>query len=180
MQKFKPVKKTTFLEAVAACIQHEKEVFHFYEKNAETLPAGQVKDLFYQLAGDVDEHLQMISELYSQIQGGERLPNLKMASEVQKFNSTSLQILMRRLDRNLQEDAQGDEMTALAHATQEHEDASEFYEKSAEKFEDPNVKMLFRQMANFQEESRLLLESYSAYLSQGTPQSQPSAYWDET
>lgn len=178
MAQFKPIKKTTFLEAVAACIQHEKEVFHFYEKNAESLPAGPIKDLFFQLAEDVDEHINMIADLYTQVQGGDTLPNLKMASEVQKFNATSLQILMRRLDRNTSKTAVEDELEALSLATREHEDSSEFYKKMAEKFEDPGVKYLFHQLANFQDENRMLLESFSTYLSQGTPYSQPQAYWD--
>lgn len=177
--KLKPVKKTTFLEAVAAAIQHEKEVFEFYAKNAESLPAGPIKDLYYQLAEDVDDHIKMIGDLYSQVKGGELLPNLKMASEVNKFNTTSLQILMRRLDRNLKSTAKGDEMEALRLAAQEHEDASDFYKKMAEKFEDPNIKFLFRALANFQDENRMLLESYSTYMAQGTPATQTAAYWDE-
>ncbi len=175
----KPVKKTTFLEAVAAAIQHEKEVFEFYEKNAASLKTGPIQNLFYQLAEDVDDHIQMIGELYSQVKGGEMLPNLKMASEVNKLNTTSLQILMRRLDRNKGQNAGGDELEALRLATQEHEDAADFYKKISEKFDDPSIKFLFRALANFQEENRILLESYSSYLTQGTPYSQPSAYWEQ-
>jgi len=178
MSRLKPVKKTSFLEAVAAAIQHEKEVFEFYLRNAESLPEGPIKQLFYQLAEDVEDHIEMIKELYSQIQGGEALPNLKMMSQVHKFHSTSLSILMRRLDRNTQADAGGDEMEAVTLATREHEDAADFYRRAVEKFEDPNVKALFSRLANFQEENRLLLESYSAYLTQGTPYSQPEGYWD--
>ncbi|HMU81946.1 MAG TPA: ferritin family protein [Leptospiraceae bacterium] len=175
-----PVKKTTFLEAVAACIQHEKEVFGFYLKQAEALPEGAIKKLFFQLAEDVEEHIRMISEIYSQVKGGEALPNLKMASEVQKFNGTSLQILMRRLDRITGSDGKGNEIEAIALATREHEDAAAFYRKMTDKFEDKGIQVLFGQLANFQDECRLLLESYGAYLTQGTPASQPSAYWDET
>ncbi|MFN3247034.1 MAG: rubrerythrin, partial [Leptonema sp. (in: bacteria)] len=119
MTKFKPVKKSTFLEAVAACIQHEKDVFDFYVRNAEKLPEGPIKDLFYRLAEDQDEQIKMISDLYTEIKGGEALPNLKMASQVQKFNSTSIQILMRRLDKVIHKDAQGVEMEALALATKQ-------------------------------------------------------------
>lgn len=173
-----PVRKTSFLEAVAACIQHEKEVFEFYLKQADALPGGPVKKLFYQLAEDVEEHINMIGGLYSQIQNGEALPNLKMASEVQKFNSTSLQILMRRLDRNTSADATGNEIEAVALATREHEDAAEFFRKMKTKFEDRGIQVLFGQLANFQDECRMLLESYAAYLTQGTPASRPAAYWD--
>jgi len=178
MTKFKPVKKSTFLEAVAACIQHEKDVFDFYVRNAEKLPEGPIKDLFYRLAEDQDEQIKMISDLYTEIKGGEALPNLKMASQVQKFNSTSIQILMRRLDRITHKDAQGVEMEALALATKQLEDAAEFYNKMSEKFEDPNIRYLFKQLANFKEESRLLMESFSAYVSQGATQRNPEAYWD--
>ncbi|GIX41844.1 MAG: hypothetical protein KatS3mg129_1577 [Leptospiraceae bacterium] len=178
MAKFKPVKKSTFLEAVAACIQHEKDVFDFYVRNAEQLPEGPIKNLFYRLAEDQDEQIKMISDLYSEIKGGEALPNLKMASQVEKFNSTSLQNLMQRLDKVIHKDAKGEEMEALALATKQLEDAAEFYNKMSEKFEDPNIRYLFKQLANFKEESRLLMESFSAYISQGSPQRNPEAYWD--
>ncbi|MCB1167231.1 MAG: ferritin family protein [Leptospiraceae bacterium] len=178
MSQYKPVKKTSFLEAVAACIQHEKKVFEFYLRNSESLQDGSVKEIFQQLAEDADDHIKMVSDLYTQIKGGEVLPNLKMASQVQNLNSSSIQKLMTKLDRNTEADAGGDELKALALATREHEDAAEFFEKMKEKFEDPNAKFLFAQMESFQSECRMLLESYSAYLSQGTPYSQPSGYWD--
>ena len=69
MAHFKPVKKTTFLEAVAACIEHEKKVFEFYMRNAESLPEGPIKSLFYQLAEDEDEHIRMIGEIYAGVNG---------------------------------------------------------------------------------------------------------------
>ncbi|MFN3603098.1 MAG: ferritin-like domain-containing protein [Leptonema sp. (in: bacteria)] len=178
MKTFKPVKKSTFLEAVAACIQHEKDVFDFYVRNADKLPEGPIKDLFYKLAEEQDEQIKMISNLYSTIKGGEALPNLKLSSEVQKFNSTSLQILMRRLDRITKRDSEGVEIEALGLAVKQLEDAAEFYEKMSKKFEDPNIRYLFKQLANFKEESRLLMESFAAYISQGTPQTKPEAYWD--
>ena len=165
MGRLKPVKKTTFLEAVAAAIQHEKEVFEFYLRNAESLPESPVR------------HINMIRNLYEQIEGGE-LPNLKILAAVHNFHTTSLQILMRRLDRNTAQNAAGDELEAVSLATREHEDAAEFYNKMADKFEDPNIRNLFRRLANFQDENRMLLESYAAYSTQGSPQSQPGAYWE--
>ncbi len=179
MARFKPVKKTTFLEAVAAAIEHERRVFEFYLRNAESLPEGRIKHLFYQLAEEVEDHIEMIKGIYSQVQGGDALPNLKMLSSVQKFHATSLNILMKRLDRNTEADARGDELEAVSLATREHDDAADFYKKMADKFDDPNIRMLFQRLANFQEENRMLLESYAAYMTQGTPYSQPGAYWEE-
>jgi rubrerythrin len=85
---------------------------------------------------------------------------------------------MRRLDKVIHKDAQGVEMEALALATKQLEDAAEFYNKMSEKFEDPNIRYLFKQLANFKEESRLLMESFSTYISQGATQRNPEAYWD--
>ncbi len=178
MLKHKPVKKSSFLEAVAACIQHEKDVFDFYLKNTEKLPESPIKDLFYKLAEDQDELIQMINNIYSEVQGGEALPNLKMASEVQKFNSTSIQILMRRFNKILKKDAGGVELEALALASKQLEETFEFYDTLSRKFEDPNIRYLFTQLANFKEESRLLMESFGTYLSQGAVQSKPDTYWD--
>lgn len=180
MSKFKPVKKTTFLEAVAATIQHEKEVFDFYLNNAESLPEGKIRNLFFQLAEDVSDHIKMIEDLYSDVQQGETLPNLKMLSEVHKFHTTSLQILMRRLDRNTAQHAKGNELDAVSLAMREHEDAAEFYKKIANKFDDPNIKNLFVRLSRFQEECTMLMESYATYETQGTSQSQIQGYWDES
>lgn len=179
MGKFKPVKKTSFLEAVASAIDHETRMFEFYHRNADQMPDGAVKDLFYQLAGEVDEHIGMIREMYEEVQKGEALPNLKMMSAVSKFHQTSLQVLMRKLDRNTDKDALGDEIEAVSLATQEHEDAADFYRKMADKFEDPNIRFLFHRMGNFQDENRMFLEAYSAYTTQGTATTQPAAYWEE-
>ena len=179
MGKFNPVKKTTFLEAVASAIDHEKRVFEFYHRNGDTLPEGPIKDLFYQLAAEVDEHIKMIREIYENVSEGQALPNLKMMSAVGKFHQTSLNVLMRKLDRNTKEDAGGDELQTVSLATQEHEDAAEFYHKIAGKFEDPNIRFLFHRLANFQDENRMFLESYSTFTTQGTPYSQPTAYWEE-
>ncbi len=181
MAKLKPIKKTTFLEAVAAAIQHEKDMFEFYERNAESLPAGPIKDLYFELAADVDEHIQMISQLYSQVNDGRALPNLKMVSEVHKFHSTSLNMIMRRLDRNKGKTAGTDELEALRLAYQEHDDAAEFYHKIAEKFRDsnPDIFHLFSKLAGFQEENRMLLESYATYTAQGSMADKPGYYWEE-
>jgi rubrerythrin len=181
MAKLKPIKKTTFLEAVAAAIQHEKDMFGFYERNAESMPSGPIKDLYYELAADVDEHIQMISELYSQVNDGKALPNLKMVSSVHKFHSTSINMLMRRLDRNKHKDADGDEQEALMLAYKEHDEAAEFYHKVADKFKDlnPDIYHLFEKLAGFQEENRMLLESYATYTAQGSKADKPDYYWDE-
>lgn len=179
MAKFKPVKKTSFLEAVAAAIQHEKEVFDFYLRNADNLAEGKVKQLFYQLAEDVDDHIKMIQNMYSEIEGGKAFPNLKLLSEVHKFHTTSLQILMRRLDRNTGADSAGHELEAVSLAMREHKDAGEFYVKMMARFDDPNIRNLFLRLANFQEECMLLMDSYAAYEMQGSAPSQPGAYWEE-
>jgi len=174
---FKPVKKTTFLEAVAAVIQHEKDLFSFYERHAESLPEGPVRKLFHQLAEDIDEHIALIGDIYSQVKGGEALPNLKLASQVHKFHTTSLNLLMRRLDRNKMQSAATDELEALRLAYQEHDDAAEFYTRMADRFDDPGIKYLFQRLAHFQQENRMLLESYTSYTAQGS--SQPSFYWED-
>lgn len=180
MAKHTPIKKTTFLEAVAAAIQHEKDMFEFYERNAEGLNDGPIKDLYYELAAEVDEHIQMISELYSQVNDGKALPNLKMVSSVHKFHTTSITMLMRRLDRNKGKNAEGDELEALRLAYQEHDDAAEFYHKIAEKFKDANkdIYNLFERLAGFQEENRMLLESYATYTAQGSKADKPDYYWE--
>ncbi|MCB1174859.1 MAG: ferritin family protein [Leptospiraceae bacterium] len=178
MARFQPVKKTTFLEAVAAAIQHEKEVFDFYLKTAENLAPGRVKDLFFQLAEDASDHIKFIEDLYSQVEHGQALPNLKMLSEVHKFHNTSLQLLMRRVDRNTLQEPGKSELDALSLAMREHKDAAEFYEKISGKFEDPNIRNLFTRLSHFQSECMLLMESCAALEAQSSPAGNPESYWE--
>lgn len=151
------IKNTNFLEAVAAAIQHEKDFFDFCLKTYEELPDGAVKNFFFDLAEDSEYHLKMIEGIYQKYAGG-GLPNLKHLGQVHKFHATAIQKLIRKLDRNLKKSAQGNELEALRLALQEAEDAAQAFAKLAEKFDDTGIKMLFRQMSNFNKERAVLLE----------------------
>lgn len=151
------IKNTNFLEAVAAAIQHEKDFFDFCMKTYEELPEGAVKNFFFDLAEDSEYHIKMIESIYQKYAGG-GLPNLKHLGQVHKFHATAIQKLIKKLDRNLKKSAQGNELEALRLALQEAEDASQAFAKLAEKFNDTGIKMLFRQMSNFNKERAVLLE----------------------
>ena len=171
----KPVSQTTFLEAVAAAIQHEKKCFDYYMKVYEELNDGGVRDLFYQMAGDVEENIRIIQTIYTKAEAGEGFPNLKFLGAVHKFHATSIQKVMEKLDRNLAKSPAGSELEAIRLALQEGEDARTFFGKIGDKFNDPNVKLLFQQMAAFNDERQELLQ----YVLSRPSDSPREPYWED-
>ncbi len=157
------VKNTSFLEAVAAGIQHEKDFFDFCMKTHDDLGDGPVKNFFFDLADDSVDHIKMIEGIYAKYSGSNSLPNLKHLGEVHKFHSTAIQKLIKKLDRNLNKSAHGDELEALRLALQEAEDAAQAFGKLADKFSDTGIKMLFRQISQFNKERAVLLEGALVY-----------------
>lgn len=152
------VKNTSFLEAVAAGIQHEKDFFDFCMKSHDELKPGPIKDLFFDLAGDSEEHIAIIEAIYKEFSGSAAMPNLKHLGQVHKFHATAIQKLFRKLDRNLKKSTRGSEIEALRLALQEAEDTLHAFNRLAEKFSETPIRVLFNQMANFNRERAVLLE----------------------
>ncbi|MCT8335474.1 ferritin family protein [Leptospira sp. 85282-16] len=173
----KSLKKTSFIEAVAAAIEHEVQCFNFYLKLSESLPEGQIRELFSQLALDGDEHIKFIKEIYKSAEGKE-LPNLKQLSEIEKFHSSTIQKVMERLDRNKNEEVKADERKAIELAIREGEDARNFYATIRNKFQDPKINLLFQKLANFNESNNSLLEAQAMAMEQSTPADQVF-YWED-
>ncbi|XDD44632.1 ferritin family protein [Leptospira sp. WS60.C2] len=173
----KSLKKTSFIEAVAAAIEHEVQCFNFYLKLSESLPEGQIRELFSQLALDGDEHIKFIKEIYKSAEGKE-LPNLKQLSEIEKFHSSTIQKIMERLDRNKNAEVNADERKALELAIREGEDARNFYATIRGKFQDPKINLLFQKLANFNESNNSLLEAQAMAMEQSTPADQVF-YWED-
>lgn len=173
----KSLKKTSFIEAVAAAIEHEVQCFNFYLKLSESLPEGQIRELFSQLALDGDEHIKFIKDIYKSAEGKE-LPNLKQLSEIEKFHSSTIQKVMDRLDRNKNEEVKADEKKALELAIREGEDARNFYATIRNKFQDPKINLLFQKLANFNESNNSLLEAQAMAMEQSTPADQVF-YWED-
>ncbi|WP_411821459.1 ferritin-like domain-containing protein [Leptospira sp. 'Mane'] len=172
----KSLKKTTFIEAVAAAIDHEVKCFQFYLKASESLPDGAVRELFSQLALDGDEHIKFIREVYKNAEGKE-LPNLKQLSEIEKFHSSTIQKLMDKLDRNKTTEVNNDEKKALELAIREGDDAMNFYTTVRNKFQDPKINLLFQKLSNFSETNTSLLEAQARAMEQSSPSEQ--FYWED-
>ncbi|MCZ8343402.1 MAG: ferritin family protein [Leptospira sp.] len=173
----KSLKKTTFIEAVAAAIAHEVKCFEFNLKLSEELPEGQVRELFSQLALDGDEHIKFIKDVYKSAEGKE-LPNLKQLSEIEKFHSSTIQKMMDKLDRNKSAEVNADEKRAIELAIREGEDARNFYAKIRGKFQEPKINMLFQKLANFNESNNSLLEAQAMAMEQSTPADQVF-FWED-
>lgn len=154
----KPLKETTFLEAVAAAIQHEKDYFEFYMNTYEKLPPGNTKELFERLAEEVDDHIKFITELYEQAEGSE-LPNLKQLTAIHKFHDSTLQKLMNKVERTIAGPGTKDAHEALERAIREAENSVSFYEKLSNKFEDVNIKSLFTKLKDYSQNYQSLLET---------------------
>jgi rubrerythrin len=173
------LKDTSFLEAVAAGIEHEKDFFEFCMKTHDELNDGPIKDFFYDLGEDSEEHIRLIEGIYKQYSGNNALPNLKHLGMVHKFQATAIQRLIKKLDRNLRQSAHGNEIEALRLALQEAEDALHAFNKLAGKFSETPIKMLFKQMANFNSERAVLLEGSMVYHAR-TDHDAAHAYHTET
>ncbi|TGL75870.1 ferritin-like domain-containing protein [Leptospira yasudae] len=174
----KPLKETTFLEAVAAAIQHEKDYFEFYMSTYEKLPPGDTKELFERLAEEVDDHIKFITELYEQAEGSE-LPNLKQLTAIHKFHETTLQKLMNKVERTISGPGTRDAHEALELAIREAENAVSFYEKLANKFDDVNIKSLFTKLKDYNHNYQSLLETELNGLDQSGSGQQGTFFWDE-
>ncbi|MBE8365251.1 ferritin-like domain-containing protein [Leptospira borgpetersenii] len=173
----KPLKETTFLEAVAAAIQHEKDYFEFYMNTYEKLPPGDTKELFERLAEEVDDHIKFITELYEQAEGSE-LPNLKQLTAIHKFHDSTLQKLMNKVERTIAGPGSKDAHEALELAIREAENSVSFYEKLANKFEDVNIKSLFTKLKDYSQNYQSLLETELNGLDQ-SGSGQGTFFWDE-
>ncbi|MCZ8154510.1 MAG: ferritin family protein [Leptospira sp.] len=173
----KSLKKTTFIEAIAAAIDHEVKCFQFYLKISEQLPEGMIRELFSQLALDGDEHIKFIRDVYKSAEGKE-MPNLKQLSEIEKFHSSTLQKMMDRLDRNKNVEVKADEKKAIELAIREGEDARNFYITIRNKFQDPKINLLFQKLANFNEANTSLLEAQAMAMEQSLPGDQVF-YWED-
>ncbi len=173
----KPLKETTFLEAVAAAIQHEKDYFEFYMNTYEKLPPGNTKELFERLAEEVDDHIKFITELYEQAEGSE-LPNLKQLTAIHKFHDSTLQKLMNKVERTIAGPGTKDAHEALERAIREAENSVSFYEKLSNKFEDVNIKSLFTKLKDYSQNYQSLLETELNGLDQ-SGSGQGTFFWDE-
>ncbi|MDZ4726289.1 MAG: ferritin family protein [Leptospira sp.] len=173
----KSLKKTTFIEAVAAAIDHEVKCFQFYLRLSEQLPEGPIRELFSQLALDGDEHIKFIREVYKNAEGKE-LPNLKQLNEIEKFQSSTMLKLMDKLDRNKNVEVKSDEKKALELAVREGEDARNFYAMIRNKFQDPKINLLFQKLANFSEANTSLIEAQARAMEQALPADQVF-YWED-
>ena len=164
----KSLKKTTFLEAVAAAIEHEVKSFNFFLNLSSKLDSGPIRELFEQLAEDGDKHIEFIKDIYRQAEGQE-LPNLKTLSQIHKFHSSTIQLLMDRLERNMNQEVGSDERKALELAVLHGRDAIHFYGKLKDKFPDPKINLLFSRLQDFIETNTNLLEAQVMALEQSTP-----------
>jgi rubrerythrin len=170
------VKDTTILEAVAGAIQYEKDCFEFYLKVYEQAKEGSpIKEMFQQLAEESDEHIKLIQNIYNELEGGTEFPNLKELAAIHKFHSSAIFKIMRKLERNVKDVSNSDLINAEK-AMQAAEDARDFFNKIKEKFTDPEIKILFKRLADFHEENRLLIEGQYNFMSQITHQ---NFYWEE-
>ena len=171
-----PVKNTTLIEAVAMAIQYEKDCFDFYLKNFENSKEGSsVKEFFQQLAEDVDEHIKLIQDIYNELSGGVQFPNLKQLGEIHKFHSTAIFKVMKKIERNVSK-AVSDDQDKIEKAMRSAEDARDFYNKMKEKCSAPDIKLLFKRLADYNEENRLMMEAQYGFLTQ---KDKADYYWED-
>jgi rubrerythrin len=170
------IKNTTLLEAVASAIEYEKDCFQFYMKNYESISeSNSIKEFFKQLAEDGDEHIKLIQELYNELSGGVEFPNLKQLSAIHKFHSTSIFKIMKKVERNINKSSNNN-LETVELAMKSTEDARDFYNKMKEKFQNHEIKLFFKKLADFSEDNRLMMEAMFNYLTQTD---KVDYYWED-
>ena len=168
------LKDTSFLEALAAAIQHETECFDLYLKSYEKSKEPAIQDMFYDLAEGVDEHLKVIRDLYKETTHENELPNMKYVNVIHKFLSTKIQQMMRKLDNNKKQASESGEEEIIHLALEEGRDAHKFYMSMAKKFEhNADIKKLFREMAKLNQDRATLIEGCMVY----SPTSEDDPYY---
>lgn len=175
----KALKNTKFLEAVAASIQKEKDKFDFYLKIVDAVKSQSMKDFFNQLAEDVEEHIKLIQNIYTKSEGVGEFPNLKELNPIHKFHTTTIAQMMKRLDRNMAEAVEDDELKLIEKTLKEEEEEKDFYNKLSKKFKEPNLKLLFQKLANFSEENKTLIESHFLFLKERSKETNDGYYWED-
>ncbi|MCB1144074.1 MAG: rubrerythrin [Leptospiraceae bacterium] len=170
------MKNTTLLDAVASAIEYEKDCFNFFLKSFETAPEGHsMKEFFKQLAEHGDEHIKLIQELYNELSGGVQFPNLKQLSAIHKFHSTAIFKVMKKIERNVRQE-HSDDLQKVESALNTMEDARDFYNKMKDRFNNPEVKIFFKKLADYNEDNRILVEAMNTYLTQTD---KVDYYWDD-
>ncbi|HNO24115.1 MAG TPA: rubrerythrin, partial [Leptospiraceae bacterium] len=81
----------------------------------------------------------------------------------------------KKIERNVKAKGQ-DSLDSIHKAIRAIEDARDFYTKVKEKFADPSVKILFKRLADYNEDNRLVVESQYQFLSQ---MDKTSYYWED-
>jgi rubrerythrin len=170
------IKDTTLIEAVAGAIQYEKDCFEFYLKVYESAKENtSIKELFRQLAEDVDEHIKLIQNIYNELKGGTHFPNLKEMAAIHKFHSSAIFKVMKKVERNVAQISK-DSLENVEKAMRAAEDARDFYNKLKDKFANPDIKVLFKKLADYNEDNRLMIEAQYNFLSQND---KTAYYWED-
>ncbi len=169
------IKNTTLLQAVASAIQHEKDCFDYYLKTSDKVKDPALRDFFSDLAGNTEEHIELIQNLYIELSGGVEFPNLKELSAVHKFNNTPISRMMKKVERNVESESI-DDLQTVSNAMRVSEDARDFCQKMKDKFNDPNIKRFFNKLAFNKEEERILVESQYLFLQQTD---KTKYYWED-
>jgi rubrerythrin len=170
------MKTSTLLDVVASAIQYEKDCFDFFVKNYESSEiSSTVQEFFQQLATDSDEHIQLIQKVYNELKGGTSFPNLKELNAIHKFQSTAIFKVMKKIERNVGNLAENT-LDNIQKAMSAAEDARDFYNKSKDKFRDPDIKILLKRLADYSEEKRLMIEAQYLFLTQ---KDKTDYYWDD-
>ncbi|MDX1961121.1 MAG: ferritin family protein [Leptospiraceae bacterium] len=170
------MKSSSLLDVVASAIQYEKDCFDFFMKNYESAKENtSIQEFFQQLAEDTEEHIQLIQNMYNELKGGTSFPNLKELTAIHKFNSTAIFKVMKKIERNVK-GISDNVLENIEKAMKAAEDARDFYEKSKDKFRDPDIKILLKRLADYSEEKRLMIEAQYMFLSQ---KDKTDYYWDD-
>jgi len=163
-------KKERLLEVVKNAIRVENDGYQFYRLAEEKTRDIKGKEVFASLARDETNHMQILKSLYQNVKekGEYKFDEIKDMKHILETTSES-PIFSKEFKQRLSQ--AHFEMTALSIGILLEKNSIQFYKKSARESEDPEVRMLFNYLADWEGEHLRALVNQQKFLQED--------YWTE-
>ena len=153
---------TGLAQILKDAIKFESDGFHFYKMAAEQTADPKGKEMLESLASDEAKHMRALKEQYRIYKGQGKFDwdEAKLKMKIGFDPSSTSPIFSEEFKKRISESHF--EMTALSVGIMLEQNSIDFYDKSAQKTEDPQAKALFSFLANWEgQHLRALISQYN-------------------
>lgn len=138
--------KEDLLRALIEAYLMEKGTNEFYKTASVNAGDGGAQKTYRELADWEENHMKYIEFLYHALESGQDMPGFESFSQRTPAPMTEAGIPVGELEEQLLEYPAGDEKKAIELALHLEGRAYNLYRKLAERAEDPNARVLFKEM----------------------------------